>query len=270
MSWSEFEYSVANGQPLTLYEFKRQNLYYRYTNADRSIMVNNALWEAIAISDNGLSASSNNNVEITLPVTNKVVSFYRGVPPSTSVKITIYRMHYHDNQQELRVAWVGNITEVKREKIGEAKIITTNIVNTFSRQGLRLTWGRKCPHALYDSRCNVKARHYVISGLEITALDGKSITFNAPQGINNGHFSGGYIEYKLEGLTERRGIRMHNNNNLSLYGGSYGLSIGLIINVYPGCDNTIDTCKNKFNNHLNYGGCPHLPGKSPYNITKLF
>ncbi|EAP1220395.1 phage tail protein, partial [Salmonella enterica] len=36
------------------------------------------------------------------------------------------------------------------------------------------------------------------------------------------------------------------------------------------CDRTIATCDNKFANHLNYGGQPHMPGKSPYTIIKLF
>lgn len=270
MSWSEFEYSIANGQPLTLYEFIRQGNHYRYTNADRSLTVNGETWEALAIRDSGLSAGSDNNVEITLPITNKVVSFYRGVPPSTSVKVRIYRMHYQDDSQTLKVVWVGNITEVKRENIGEAKIITTNIVNTFGRQGLRLTFGRNCPHSLYDGSCRVKARDYVVSGLEITAFDGKQITINMSKNITQGYFSGGYIEYQIDGLTERRGIRVHDNNTLSLFGGTHGLSIGQIINVYPGCNNTIETCSKKFNNHLNYGGCPHMPGKSPYNVTKLF
>ncbi|EIN3255846.1 phage tail protein, partial [Salmonella enterica] len=38
MSWSEFEYSVADGQPLTLYEFLLgDSLFWRYSNADKDI-----------------------------------------------------------------------------------------------------------------------------------------------------------------------------------------------------------------------------------------
>ncbi|UUE76942.1 phage BR0599 family protein [Pectobacterium aroidearum] len=29
-------------------------------------------------------------------------------------------------------------------------------------------------------------------------------------------------------------------------------------------------CSEKFDNHLNYGGQPHMPGKSPFTIIKLF
>lgn len=270
MSWSEFEYSVADGRPLTLYEFSRQNVYYRYTNADQSVTVNNQFWEATAISDNGLSANSNNSVIITLPDTNKVVSFYRGVPPSTAFKVRVYRMHHHDKSQQLRVVWVGTITEIKRENIGEAKIITGNIINTFVRQGLRLTYGRTCPYALYDNSCKVSSKKHEFADLEIIKIDGQKITFNVPNEIKNGYFSGGFIAYNNADFIEKRGIRVHDNNTLSLFGGTQGLSIGMKISIYPGCDNTIETCCNKFDNQMNYGGCPHMMGKSPYNITKLF
>jgi uncharacterized phage protein (TIGR02218 family) len=34
------------------------------------------------------------------------------------------------------------------------------------------------------------------------------------------------------------------------------------VTLYPGCDKTIDTCKNKFNNNLNFQGEPHFAGQA--------
>ncbi|ELF9250511.1 phage BR0599 family protein, partial [Salmonella enterica] len=66
------------------------------------------------------------------------------------------------------------------------------------------------------------------------------------------------------------GLREQDSNTLHLFGGTTGLQVGQPVKLYPGCDRTIATCDNKFANHLNYGGQPHMPGKSPYTIIKLF
>jgi uncharacterized phage protein (TIGR02218 family) len=39
---------------------------------------------------------------------------------------------------------------------------------------------------------------------------------------------------------------------------SYPILVGDGIQLWPGCDKTLATCKNKFNNVVNYGGFPHI------------
>lgn len=106
--------------------------------------------------------------------------------------------------------------------------------------------------------------------LIITALTGNGITVNLPAATPDGWFSGGYIEYQVGGVLQRRGARSHTNNTIALFGGCDGLSVGQEITAYPGCDLTITTCNNKFANCLNYGGIPHLPDVNPWQIIKVF
>ena len=268
MSWNQFEYSTNNGKPLTLYEFVRnEQKYYRYTNADRDVEFNNMIWFSEAISNTGLSVGSGNNLEITLPSASDVVRIFRGVPPIKPVVIKMYQLHENDN--EFRVIWIGKIQEVKRESIEKARLITASVASSFERSGLRLTYGRSCPYALYDHNCQIWQDNYKVANIEIMALDGANITVNL-SGFNSGYFSGGYMEYYIDGIQELRGLKVHENNSIGILGGTQGLSKGMKINLYPGCDKTIKTCNEKFNNHLNYGGQPHIPGVSPFTIVKLF
>jgi len=149
-------------------------------------------------------------------------------------------------------------------------VISISLASTFSRVGVRLTWGRQCPYALYDHNCRVDPLRFAVSGVVVTALDGSSINANLPAGLASDWFSGGYIEFDRNGYTERRGLREQDSNTLHLFGGTTGLQVGQSVTLYPGCDRTIATCDSKFANHLNYGGQPHMPGKSPYTIIKLF
>lgn len=271
MSWSDFEYSTASGMPVTLYEFVRGDTrFYRYTNADRDITAMDAVWQQQAISDSGLSVGAGDSMDITLPATNPVAMLYRSLPPSQPVRIRVHRLHVDDNQQEFRTVWIGTISEIKREGIDRARLVTASVASTFIRSGLRLTYGRACPYSLYDHNCRISPSAFGVGGLTISALDGVSITVNLPAGLPDGWFSGGYLEWLSDGVTERRGLRAQSGNVLGLFGGSAGLSVGQSVTVYPGCDRTIATCNGKFNNVMNYGGQPHMPGKSPYQIIKLF
>ncbi|VFS40142.1 Uncharacterised protein [Serratia liquefaciens] len=115
MSWSDFEYSTANGQPVTLYEFVRGDTqFFRYTNADQDINAAGAVWQQQAISDGGLSVGAGDSMDITLPTTNPVAMLFRGLPPSQPVRVRIHRWHVGDSQGEFRTVWIGSITEVKR------------------------------------------------------------------------------------------------------------------------------------------------------------
>jgi uncharacterized phage protein (TIGR02218 family) len=40
---------------------------------------------------------------------------------------------------------------------------------------------------------------------------------------------------------------------------SYPVQVGDVFDLLPGCDHTVNTCNNVFNNLLNYGGFPYIP-----------
>lgn len=272
MSWNQFEHSTADGRPVTLYEFVRGDvLFYRYTNADKDIDLNGHVWKAQAISDSGLSVGSGDNLDVIVPSDNPVARLFRGVSPSRPVRIRIYRWHVDDTSAEFKTVWIGTIKEAKREAIDRTRLVTASLASTFTRVGLRLTYGRACPYALYDHNCNVDPASFGVSGFVIDSLDGAEITVTLlPAELENGWFTGGYVEWATEGITERRGLKVQDGNVIGVIGGTSGLSEGLAITLFPGCNRTISQCAEKFSNHLNYGGQPHMPGKSPFTIIKLF
>jgi len=272
MSWNQFEFSTADGRPVTLYEFVRgDELFYRYTNADKDIHLNDAVWAAQAISDSGLSVGSGDNMDVTVPSDNPVARLFRGVSPSRAVRIRIYRWHVDDTSGEFRTVWVGTIKEAKREAIDRTRLVTASLASTFTRVGLRLTYGRACPYALYDHNCTIDPVRFGVSGLVIDSLDGADIqVMSLPESLENGWFTGGYMEWQTDGITERRGLKVQDGSVIGVIGGTSGLTAGLAITLFPGCNRTISQCAEKFDNHLNYGGQPHMPGKSPFTIIKLF
>lgn len=269
MSYLEKTHSVADGQPVTLYQFTRgeDEKVWCFCDADQDIVVNNEKWLATAISDSGRRTGE--NINIVLPSNNPVALLYRGMPPSQTVKVMIMRLHYQE--QELRVVWIGTIIEAKRPDVHKTELVSAGLSSTMQNAGLRLTWGRNCPYTLYDYDCRVNPKNFAVAGLVIKALNGTTITVDVPENLPEGWFNAGFIEWTdSDGVREVRAVTVHKNNQITLMGGTQKLSVGTTINVYPGCDGRATTCLNKFNNMLNFGGIPHMPNKSPYDGSRVF
>lgn len=266
MSWNDYENSTSDGLPVTLFDFIRSGtLHYRYTNADQNIYANGETWEASAVSAPGISAGGGDALDITIPANIRVATLFRGASPSLKVKI--YRIHGDDETQEIKTIWHGTVYETKWQNINSLKLVTYSVASIFKRNGLRLTWGRPCPHSLYDKNCRLNPANFAVNTV-IESLDGASI--NVHVSAENGWFSAGFIEWVTDGIRERRGLKLHNGNNIGVIGGTHSMEAGMSVTLFPGCERTIKTCNEKFNNVLNYGGQPHMPGKSPYEIAKLF
>ncbi|MEZ3140799.1 phage BR0599 family protein [Citrobacter braakii] len=266
MSWNNYENSTSDGLPVTLFDFIRSDtVHYRFTNADQTITANNETWEPAAVSAPGISTGTGDTLDITVPANSAVAALFRGASPS--LKVRLYRLHADDELMEIKTIWIGTVYETKWQNINSLKLITYSIAATFNRNGLRLTWGRPCPYSLYDKNCRVNRELYAITSF-IESLDGASI--NIIDSFENGWLSGGYIEWVADGITERRGLKVQNGRNIGVIGGTHSMCEWMEVTLFPGCERTINICNSKFNNVLNYGGQPHMPGKSPYEIMKLF
>ncbi|MEB3470164.1 DUF2163 domain-containing protein [Pasteurella multocida] len=267
MGFLEKTFSIADGQPINLYEFTRDEKVYRFCDADQNLTINNQPWQTATISDSG--KTDGENATITVASNHPIAKLFRGTPPSQAIGVKIYRTHWNDS--EIRVVWVGTVVEVKRPSIEKAEIISASLSATMSAAGLRLSWGRNCPYSLYDQDCGVLSQQFAVRDLVIEAKDGLTITINLPTTLPQAWFTAGFIEWlDTDGVREVRAVTTHEHNKLTLMGGTKGLDVGTKVNAYPGCDGRVSTCANKFNNVLNFGGIPHMPSKSPYDGSRVF
>lgn len=272
MSFSEYETSLQNGRPIRLYQFQRGPLKWGFTTADRNIIHQTINFKSIegGISDDGIRQTGNaqaDTLNITLPAKTDVAQMYRVNAPGQPIAVTIFDLHYGD--AGYLVVWVGLIAGVKFKELTIAEIQCQTLEVTLERTGLRKTWSRTCPHTLYDNACKAQRVDYRVDTL-IDRKDGVAVGVAAAQAHPNGYYSGGYVEWTSQYGLEQKGIESHVDDVLYLYGGTDDLSIGQSIAIYPGCDRTIQTCATKFSNVLNYGGCPYMPGKSPFDGTAVF
>lgn len=272
MSFSEYETSLQNAQPIRLYQFQRGPLKWGYTSADRNITHQSLVFRSIegGISDDGIRQTEESQADIlnlTVPTQMDIAQMFRNVAPSQTVSLTIFDLHYGDSG--FLVSWMGLVVGVRFKDDITAVIQCQNLSASLERTGLRKTWSRSCPHQLYDSSCRAQRNSYKAEGV-IDRFNATSIGFANASSKENGYYAGGYIEWTSQYGLEQRGIESHVGDLLTIYGGTFGLSLNMQIVAYAGCNRLFSTCNTKFNNAINYGGSPHMPGKSPFDGTPVF
>lgn len=271
MGFGQTERSNFDAVPTSLYEFTLGNKTWRYAAGRKDISYGGKTFEGIPIDDDGISQSGDTSADdfvVTLPASADINTIFLGTPPSEEVTLIV-----RDKLRGEKVApivYTGLVRHTKRVSQVEMNITCGTLIGTLKRNGLRLTWSRGCPHALYDRSCGVDPADHAVN-IEVDELSGTRIISRDMNTQKNGLFDGGYVEWtSTGGVKERRGIEVHRNRIVHILGLTDGLSPGDVIKAYPGCNRTTSACENKFNNLGNFGGFPHLPGKSPFDGRQVY
>lgn len=276
MTFDVAERSNYDGQPIALYEFSIGTHVWRYTSDEEKFTLPGSpdplVFDPLAISDSGIVQSGDgqkNDVSITLPSNAPIAQLFTTTPPSEEIWVKIRRGHHGETIAP--VIWVGTLSSSKQTGLRTTTLTNQMLTATFNRNGLRLGWGRGCPHALYDRNCRVNKTLWAVA-MTVLSFDGNSIVSPSLALFENNYFSGGFFEFIMPpGIVERRAIERHAGENwFTILGTTEGISVGMSIMVYPGCNRTMNVCQNRFANIANYGGFPHLPAKSPFNGDPIF
>ncbi|MFK0204216.1 DUF2163 domain-containing protein [Agrobacterium sp. NPDC090283] len=127
-------------------------------------------------------------------------------------------------------------------------------------------YGRRCDAALGDRRCGVDLARFTHHG-SVTAVGAPGDLFvSGLDAFADGYFSRGKLHF-LTGLLAGKGFDLDGHARRD---GGVLLSFWLMpeqmplpedrFSVTAGCDKSFATCREKFTNHPNFRGFPHLPG----------
>lgn len=115
-----------------------------------------------------------------------------------------------------------------------------------------------CVHSLYGHDCGVSREAFKNSGMVLSASRSE-IVINIAKPAS--FFDMGYVHIlsgALSGL--KRTVKSHYSGTLELLNPLPSTpEPGDLISVYPGCDKTLNACKEKFNNLPGFRGFPFIP-----------
>lgn len=180
-------------------------------------------------------------------------------------RVEAYLVNWRDPSQHQRMH-VHEIGEVTREGGGFTAELRSVSHRLSQPQGR--SFSRRCDAALGDRRCGVDmtAAGLTATGTIAAVSSNTQLTVSLSGEFARGFFTFGVLTFETGPLS---GLRVDIENN---HGAAAAMSIELwlplgsmpapgdAIRLTAGCDKSFSACREKFGNHLNFRGFPHVPG----------
>lgn len=268
------EFSAEFNRPLELFEFRNGNDTYRYTSSESEYIFEGNTYTPVAMKRTGIGRAGEaeqTTLEVMMPTTDELASLYIGIQPANRTTLILRRVHQVMSPQSSITLFRGFVTSAKF-KDEECTFLLKPFNELFLREMPRYTYQGLCNHVLYSSACGVieGASPNQLSGTVTAFVDGVGavITVTGAGAVTDNKspqkaFKGGFA--RLQDFSDYRLILDQDGDTLTLLLPFRTNILGSTIILQRGCDKTIDTCRDKFGNVVNYGGFPHVPAVNPFN-----
>lgn len=273
MTFSTIETSVSDGRPVELLQIDFGQYHWHYTTAEEEIVYNGNTYSPLPMEHDNIKPTGDTSkagLPIRVPQDTPVGDLFRAHPPSGVVTVTLYALHFLDN--DFKVIWKGRAINAEWQPPW-LTLTTESVISSLQRVGLRRKYSSQCPHPLYGVGCGLSQESFK-TNYNVVSLSGASVFVSGWVGGVNNYFAGGYAQWlhNTRGTVERRAIKSSNasTGQVVLSSLPLGLSAGQVVSLYAGCDHSLSTCNSKFGNSLNYGGTPFIPTKNPFGGSTLY
>jgi uncharacterized phage protein (TIGR02218 family) len=181
-----------------------------------------------------------------------------------SAKVEVSWASWKNPSYGKHVVFTGQLGEITWTEDG----FKADIVSFMKNLGINLgnVYRANCGHVLYGQggvgelgKCGISDTNFKENGSVGTVTIPKW-AFTCTTSKPDGYFDNGYMVFTSgnnNGLSAI--IKSHAGGTITLlFSTAFVFQPGDTFTLYAGCDHTLDTCKNKFNNVVNYGGFPHI------------
>lgn len=240
-----------------LYRFTQGAMVWTWTSGDSAVVHAGETYTPYPIGRNGFTQGTDihkASLQVKVPRNNPIGLANIQYPQEAVQGLTIFEKE----GAGFKVSWKGRILNSKLS----GSEITLNCESVFTSQrrpGLRRRFQKTCPYALYGRGCKVVKADFAVPGTA-ASVAGTTITVAAAAGYPSGYFTAGIAE-TADGTP--RLIVEHSGSSLTLMRPFQGLSVGDVVTISPGCDQTEEVCHTRFNNLLNNGSFKRQPAKNP-------
>jgi len=258
MSFDGNEYSLHKSQPVEYYRFEIDGVFSYYNPTKKDIDINGTVYKSALLQRSSSRRNKDSVIDSSMTITTArnfpIASLFKVIVPERTIWLTIMRLHRGDNPlTEMKTVWVGRVRGCEWNG-ASAELRAEPIGSMVKRAGLRLNYQRSCNHYLYSSSCGVSKTNFKVVAA-IDTLVGNDVYSTVFAQYPDQWFRLGFIELNNYFYM----VVDHVGNKITLFAPIEGIQQGATCIAYAGCDRSLDTCKNKFNNNFNYGGFPWHP-----------
>lgn len=248
-------------KPIEIYHIWRDGgEHWRYNNGDKLVTYDGddyppGLIERGSVTyDNKLDVTS---MTIKADYVNEEVFDYIASNPVEILWVSVLKLH-SDDLTEGDVVFIGQIKNVSFQ--GQMASVTCVGFEHFLKKTIP-TWRYQltCNHKVFDGNCQLTAASYLTTTtivLDSSGINLVSADFGAE---SDGYFIGGEVLFGDESRT----VVGHEGNTITLMYKMKELVTASSVDVYPGCDGRVETCRDKYSNVINFLGFPFIPVENP-------
>lgn len=265
MSLADSESSVYQARPDEIYLFQiTGGSTYRYTSMRLPVSVSGFEYTPKAIrrgnytfkKDLGGEDSMKIEVQNDLPL----LDHFKIIAPVRITTLTIMRRHRGDADNEVQVIWHGRVRGVTW---GGAKAVieADSMAHMAKRSGVSLNYQVPCNHMLFAVGCRLAKGDWGVQGV-LSGISSSGTVLRSPAFASkpDGWFKLGFIEIGAGAYM----ITGHEGDSITLLNGIEGVDDNEEFFVYPGCDQRLSTCWDKFNNGHNHLGFKWSPADNVF------
>ncbi|PKF48852.1 phage BR0599 family protein [Enterovibrio nigricans] len=237
-----------------LYEIQIHRDLWRFTSAQRDTRYQGELYQNVPISrDSAIEQSSDPlkcETSFSVRSGNKLAELALNPPLNVAPKVTIKRT---ENGQNYLTVFSGRLVAGKWDD-GWVTVELEPVHTELQVTGLNETIPPLCRYSLGSRKCG---RVLYPTQVNVMTVVGDVVTIDRalPSNYRFGRLEEGYNHYFIESQLSGTQFRL-----LHIPGFKPGAKVSLV----EGCDRTIYTCVERFQNGPNFGGALNLPTKNPY------
>ncbi|WP_288400235.1 phage BR0599 family protein [uncultured Acinetobacter sp.] len=250
-----------------LFEFKYGDITWLFTSASRPVTHNSKTYLPFVVSRGNIEVEDIDKceTEVVFPYPQVIANengddiqkLFANKIYFGGVTLTIFELY----KNETLVIYKGRVTQPKFDDDANTMTLVCSTSETYqNRNILTRKFQKSCANKIYDRFCGLIFDEWAITAT-VTAINGLVITFATSIPKPDGYFNRGLL-FKNGVYTSILGST---SNSVSLYRQHFGLHVGDVVKIAPGCDQTRQVCHDKFNNHLRFMGFPNVPNSNPVN-----
>lgn len=263
MSYNIFDTSISDASVIELYEFIIGVKSYRYASTESNVVYLGETFKGDNIQRSKIKQTKNlhkDGVTLKVPISFELSKIFLSPTIDDTINLKIFRGYSNDPANEFVAYWVGRVVGSTLSG-SQIEVSCESIFTSVKRPGLRAKFEVGCRHAIYSSGCRASMSEFKVLST-ITAVNGNRLTFTSPSMPPSDYFTGGIVE-TFDGST--RFIAKHTNDEIVLFQPMPSVIVTQSVFLAPGCNRSMDHCKNRFNNLDNFGGFPFIPVVNPFN-----
>lgn len=265
MAFDTQERSVESGQPIELFDFRIGTDAYLWTTNPTVVTYQSQQYQPLEVSRESLAFSPDERAEalkLVVPASTNMVRRFINSVPGQRATLTIFRFHRNDGGTPEVIQFFKGLAQTVAFTLNglQAEIAVVPITAELANSIPRFVFSNVCNHVLFDDGCTV-AQSLFRHQDEVTGVTGDQITVNGLDTKGDGWATGGYI---ATSSGEFRQILAHTGDVVRVLLPFPSSPLGQVVEVFAGCDHSIQTCDSKFSNVTNFGGFAWVPLKNPF------